>query len=137
MSSAAWDLQQAVHAALAADTGVLSLLGSARVYDDVPQGTAFPYLALANFIARDWATGTEPGTEIIFTVNAWSRGAGHKQVHLLADAIRAALHDAEITLTGHHLVNLRHESSETHRGRDGDTYRISARFRAVLEPIAS
>jgi hypothetical protein len=40
-------------------------------------------------------------------------------------------------LTEHHLVNLRHESSETHRARDGDTYRISARFRAVLEPIAS
>src|SRR5262245_10050287 len=113
MSSAAWDLQQAVHAALAVDVGVLALLGAARVYDDVPQGAAFPYLALASFIARDWATGTEPGTEIIFTVNAWSRGAGHKQVHLLADAVRAALHDAPLTLTAHHLVNLRHESSET------------------------
>jgi hypothetical protein len=94
MSSAAWDLQQAVHAALAADSGLLALLGTARVYDDVPQGAAFPYLALANFTTRDWATGTEPGAEILFTVNAWSRGAGHKQVHLLADAVRTALHDA-------------------------------------------
>ena len=134
MSSAAWDLQQAVHAALAADAGVLALLGTARVYDDVPQGAAFPYLALANFTVRDWATGTERGTEIIFTVNAWSRGAGHKQVHHLADAVRAALHEAPLTLATHHLVNLRHESSETHRQRDGDSYRISTRFRAVLEP---
>ena len=136
MSSAAWDLQQAVHATLAANADILALLGSPRIYDHVPQRAAFPYLALAGFAARDWATGTEPGTEIIFTVNTWSRGAGHKEAHHLAEAVRAALHDAPLSLTSHALVNLRHESSETHRQRDRDTYRISARFRAVLEPAA-
>ena len=134
MSSAVWDLQQAVHATLAADTGVLALLGGARVYDDVPRGAAFPYISLAAFTARDWATGTEPGTEITFTVHAWSRGAGHKGPHLLAEAVRNALHDQALTLADHHLVNLRHESSETRRERDGDTYRVIARFRATLEP---
>ncbi len=137
MSSAAWNLQQAVHAALAADTSLLAIIGTARVHDDVPQGAAFPYVTLAGFTVRDWATGTEPGTEIIFTVNSWSRGAGHKEAHLIADAVRSPLHDAPLTLGGHHLVNLRHESSDTHRERDGDTYRISARLRAVLEPTSS
>jgi hypothetical protein len=137
MSSAAWDLQQAVHASLAADSGVLALLGGDRVYDDVPQGAAFPYLALAGFTVRDWATGTEPGTEINFTVNAWSRGAGHKEAHHLAEAVRTALHDAPLSLSGHHLVNLRHEASDARRERDSDTYRISVRFRAVLEPTVS
>ena len=134
MSSAVWDLQQAVHARLAADTAVLALLGDARVYDDVPRGAAFPYVSLAAFTARDWATGTEPGTEITFTVHAWSRGAGHKGPHLIAEAVRGALHDQALALADHHLVNLRHESSETRRERDGDTYRVIARFRAVLEP---
>lgn len=136
MSSAVWDLQQAVHATLAADTAVLALLGDARIYDDVPRGAAFPYVSLAAFTARDWATGTEPGTEITFTVHAWSRGAGHKGPHLLAEAVRGALHDQALTLADHRLVNLRHESSETRRERDGDTYRVIARFRAVLEPTA-
>jgi Tfp pilus assembly protein PilX len=136
MSSAAWNLQQAVHAALAGNADVIAHLGSARVYDDVPRGAAFPYLTLAGFIARDWATGTESGAEVIFAVNAWSRGAGHKQAHLLAEAVRAALHDAPLTLADHHLVNLRHETSNTHRERDGDTYRVAMRFRAVLEPTA-
>ena len=134
MSSAAWDLQQAVHATLAANADILALLGSPRIYDHVPQRAAFPYLALANFTVRDWATGTEPGTEIIFTINVWSRAAGHKEAHHLAEALRAALHDAPLSLANHHLVNLRHESSESQRQRDRDTYRISARFRAVLEP---
>lgn len=134
MSSAAWDLQRAVHARLSADAGVLAVLGGPRVYDDVPRGVTLPYLSLAAFTARDWATGSEPGTEITFTVHAWSRGAGHKEPHLLADAARDALHDQSLTLADHHLVNLRHESSETRRERDGDTYRVIARFRAVLEP---
>jgi len=134
MSSAVWDLQQAVHATLAADAAVLALLGGARVYDDVPRGGAFPYVSLAAFTVRDWATGTEPGTEVTFTVHAWSRGAGHKGPHLVAEAVRGALHDQPLTLADHHLVNLRHESSETRRERDGDTYRVIARFRAVLEP---
>jgi hypothetical protein len=134
MSSAVWDLQQAVHARLAADAAVLALLGDARVYDDVPRGAAFPYVSLAAFTARDWATGTEHGTEITFTVHAWSRGAGHKGPHLIAEAVRGALHDQALALSDHHLVNLRHESCETRRERDGDTYRVIARFRAVLEP---
>lgn len=136
MSSATWHLQQAVHGALAVDAEVLSLLGGARIYDDVPQRAAFPYITLAGFTLSDWATGTEPGAEITFTVNAWSRGAGHKQAHLIAEAVRAALHDAPLAIAGHHLVNLRHVSSDTHRERDGDTYRVTARFRAVLEPTA-
>ncbi len=136
MSSATWHLQQAVHGALAGDAEVLSLLGGTRIYDDVPQRAAFPYITLASFTLSDWATGTEPGAEITFNVNAWSRGAGHKQAHLIAEAVRAALHDAPLAIADHHLVNLRHVSSDTHRERDGDTYRVTARFRAVLEPTA-
>lgn len=136
MSNAAWALQQAIHSTLAADTEMISLLGGARIYDDVPQGASFPYITLAGFTLRDWSTGTEAGAEITFTANAWSRGAGHKQAQLLADAIRTALHEAPLTIAAHHLVNLRHESSDTHRQRDGDTYRVTARFRAVLEPTA-
>ncbi len=135
MSSAVWDLQQAVHAKLAADTAVLAQLGGApRIYDDVPRGAALPYITFAAFTARDWATGSDAGTEITFAVHVWSRGAGHKGPHLLAAAVRAALHDQVLTLAVHHLVNLRHDSSETRRERDGDTYRVISRFRAVLEP---
>jgi hypothetical protein len=136
MSAAAWDLQQAVHATLSADSAILSLLGGARVYDDVAQGAACHYLSLTAVSVRDWATGTEPGAEILFTVSAWSRRAGHKEAHLIADAVRSALHDAPITLTDYHLVNLRHEASDSRRERDGDTYRVAARFRAILEPTA-
>ena len=44
MPSASWALQQSIFATLSADTPLLALLGGARIYDDVPQGAAFPYL---------------------------------------------------------------------------------------------
>jgi hypothetical protein len=47
------------------------------------------------------------------------------------------LHDQDLTLSGHRLVNLRHESSEARRDSDGETFHGIARFRAVTEVDAA
>jgi hypothetical protein len=135
MPTSTWALQQAVYAELASDTALLALLGSARIYDDVPQGTAFPYITLGSATTRDWSTGSEAGDEHALTLHAWSRAGGRKEVQALVGAIHDALHDASLTLDGHRLVNLRHESSDSRREGDGDTYHGIARFRAVTEPL--
>jgi hypothetical protein len=49
-------------------------------------------------------------------------------------AVREALHEAELAVAGHRLVNIRHEASEALRDPDGETFRGVIRFRAVLEP---
>jgi hypothetical protein len=43
---------------------------------------------------RDFSTGDEAGTEHRFEVEAWTKENGRKQAVELADAVRAALHDA-------------------------------------------
>jgi hypothetical protein len=134
MSSASWALQQSIFARLASDSGLLALLGSPRIYDDVPQGADFPYLTFAQTLARDWSTGSDDGNEHILTLNVWSQAKGRKEVHEIMGALRTALHDQPLTLSGHRLVNLRHEHSEARRDPDGETYRGIVRFRAVTEP---
>ena len=134
MPSASWSLQQSVFARLTGDSAVLALLGAPRVYDDVPQGTAFPYLTLGQSLARDWSTGTDEGSEHILTLHVWSQARGKKEAHAIMGALRTALHDQALTLSGHRLVNLRHEHSEVRRDPDGDTIHGIARFRAVTEP---
>jgi hypothetical protein len=134
MSSPAWELQKAVYGALVADAALVALLGGARIYDDVPRGAAFPYITFGPGTTRDWSTGTEAGAEHLFTLRAWSKAGGEKEVHLVLEAIRAALHEASLTLDGHRLVSLRHETSDALRGADGETYQGVARFRAVTEP---
>ncbi|HEY1244568.1 MAG TPA: DUF3168 domain-containing protein [Hyphomicrobiaceae bacterium] len=132
--SSAWSLQQSVFAALSADAALTALLGPGRIFDDVPQGTALPYVTLGPATAREWSTGSEDGTEHAFTVHVWSGARGKKEAHEMLGAVRAALHDRPLTLAGHSLINLRHERSETRRDRDGETIHGTARFRAVTEP---
>jgi uncharacterized protein DUF3168 len=129
-----WPLQQAIFAALDAAAQLTALIGAGRVLDDVPQGTPQPYVTLGRITAQDWSTGTEDGTEHVFTVHVWSGARGKKQAHEILGAIRAALHDQPLAVAGHRLVNLRHEHSEVRRDPDGETLHGTARFRAVTEP---
>jgi hypothetical protein len=134
MASPAWELQKAIHGALTSDAAVTASLGGARVYDDVPRGAELPYVTFGASTARDWSTGTEAGSEHSVVLNVWSRHAGEREVHLIMAAVRDALHEAALGITGHRLISLRHEVSEAVRDPDGETYRGIIRFRAVLEP---
>jgi hypothetical protein len=135
MASAGWDLQKAVYAALAADAPLTTLLGGAAIHDAAPQNAAFPYVVIDQTQIRDWSTGTEPGAEHMLMLHVWSRHAGKREAYEIADAIRAALGDAMLSLEEHRLVNLRHQYSELKRDEDGETQHGVLRFRAVTEPV--
>jgi hypothetical protein len=134
MPSASWALQQSVFSKLTSDATLVGLLGAAHVYDDVPQGAAFPYLTFGQSLVRDWSTGTEDGSEHVVTLHVWSQAKGKREAHEIMGAVRVALHDQPLALTGHRLVNLRHEFSEARRDPDGETYHGIVRYRAVTEP---
>lgn len=133
MASASWTLQQAIYASLTSDSTLVALLGEARVYDDVPERRVFPYVTFAPGAVRDWSTGTEAGSEHAVVLHVWSRGAGRKEALAIMEALRVCLDDAAATLSGHRLVNIRHEASEVRRDADGETYQGVVRFRAVTE----
>ncbi len=134
MASASWALQKAVFAALSGDSALTSVIGSGRIYDDVPRDTEFPYVTFGQSQVRDWSTGTDDGLEHVFTLHVWSRENGKREVHEVMDLLMSALHQAPLALTAHRLVNLRHEFSEARRETDGETYRGLVRYRAVTEP---
>jgi hypothetical protein len=135
MSHASASLQRAVFIALSNSSSVTALLGGARIHDDVPPQTAFPYVTFGQSQERDWSTGTESGGEHVLTLHVWSRQAGRRQVLEIIGALRAALHDRPMQLDGHRLVGLRHEFSETRRDPDGETWHGISRFRAITEPL--
>jgi hypothetical protein len=135
MASAGWDLQKVVYAALAADATLTTLLGGAAIHDAVPQNAAFPYVVIDQTQIRDWSTGTEPGAEHMLMLHVWSRHAGKREAYEIADAIRAALGGAMLSLEEHRLVNLRHQYSELKCDEDGETQHGVLRFRAVTEPV--
>jgi len=137
MSSAGLALQQAIFAKLASDTATVAALGGPHIYDDVPPRAEFPFLTFGQSTERDWSTGSDEGNEHLVTLHVWSRGRGRKEAETAIAAARAALHDQALTLSGHRLINLRHEYSEARRDSDGETFHGIARFRAVTEVDAS
>ena len=59
---------------------------------------------------------------------------GHKEAKQIADAIRAALNNAALTISGAVLIDLRYLDTAFSRETDGQTFRARLHFRAVTEP---
>jgi len=131
-----WELQQAVYAALIASAALQSYIGNpARVFDDVPPGSDFPYITLGQASVTDWSTSSDTGFEHRLTLHAWSRYDGRREVKEIMAQMHGLLHDAALTLVNHTLVNLRFIFSDVFRDPDGRTYHGVMRYRAVTEPV--
>jgi hypothetical protein len=93
-----------------------------------------PFLVFGVGKESDWSTATDTGTEHALVLHVWSRARGRKESKTVAAAVRDVLDDADLTLTGHTLVGIKHQSGEFLRQTDGRTYRAVMKFRAVTEP---
>ncbi|HEX3674034.1 MAG TPA: DUF3168 domain-containing protein [Rhizomicrobium sp.] len=133
MTAASFALQQAIFAALGADSGVQALIG-ARLFDAVPRDATFPYAVLGDDAETNWDTATESGSAHVAAIDVWSRGGGHKESKLIADAVRAALDGAALVPPGQTLIGIRYQGADFAREEDGETYRATLHFRAVMEP---
>lgn len=127
-------LQQSIYTRLTEDAPLTALLDG-RIYDDVPAEAAFPFLASGRARSRDWSSGDSTGAEIMLTLAVYSRAHGRRETTEISGAVKAALHEAELTLTDHALVSLRFLDADIVRQRDGITWRQELRFRALVEKI--
>ena len=127
-------LQQAVVERLASSPDVLAITGAGRIFDRLITRAEPPYLVLGEATTSDFSTGDGAGSEHRFEIEAWSKQNGRKQAVELADAVRESLHDADLTLDGAVLVNLRHERTTSRRAPRSGLHVARLRFRAVTEP---
>ncbi len=130
-SDAIWQLQKAVYVALDGDASLSALVNG--VFDFVPEDTEFPYVVIGDAGTRDWSTVTTKGAEITLEIDSYSRERGSKELLEIMTLVQDILHDVNLALTGHTLVNLRHTDSRITRERDGLTSRGTNIFRAVIE----
>ena len=80
MTAAAAELQKTVFVTLAGDGALAGLLGGAKIYDHAPAHVTFPYITFGRTSGFDWSTGTESGTEHIFTLHIWSKAHGQEGI---------------------------------------------------------
>ena len=127
-------LQASVIARLEATPAVIAITGAGRIFDRLITRAEPPYLVIGEFTTTDFSTGDATGSEHHFEIQAWSKHNGRKQAVDLADAVRTALHDADLTLAGAVLINLRHERTVSRRAQKTALHVARLRFRAVTEP---
>jgi len=125
---------------LAGFATLTSAIGSNKVFDFVPQGTASPFVRIGEFMLSDWDTKSKNGWEITFNVHVWSiLSLGTKTVNSILSLIHDALHqqEASITVSGFTLVQIRREDHLTiqdpsEEGQNDQYYHGVARYRAIV-----
>ena len=124
-------LQSRIYATLNGDSNLTSTLG-ASIYDDVPQGSAYPFVSIGEEQSNEYGTMDLDGMDTALTIHVWSRYDGAKETKDILDRIHTLLHDSSLSVTGFNLVSLRFEFSDIMRDPDGVTRHGVIRFRATI-----
>ena len=128
-------LQKAMLERLRNDAQLSALLGGAKVFGRPPRRENPPYVAFGDAEARGWNTFGARGTEHKVTLHVWSAHGGRKQAYEIISRLDDLLDDAALTLTDHHLVNLRSVFWTALRARDGKLFHGILRLRATTHPL--
>ena len=123
------ELQKAVYDKLSASAELTAIVG-ARVYDDAPQGTAFPYVAIGDDMTTMWDDDCKAGFSALITVHGFSRYQGRKQAKAMGAAVYNALHNAKLTTASFYSAACAFDTESTIIEADGVTRHVVTRFRA-------
>lgn len=132
MADPSLDLQKAIVAALKGASPVTALVGQ-RIFDQVPPGTAFPYISYGSddVLQDDVSCVTAYNASV--QIDVWSRANGQPEMKRIAGAVRTALHDADLSLDNHGLVLIEHEQTRYLDDPDGLTHHGALTFKALLD----
>lgn len=101
-----WPLQKALYATLVANSDVITSLGGARLYDEVPAAALYPYVTFGSATASPLGEDGKESAEHKVTLDVWSQRRGSGQAKQVLSALVAALEEDSLTLAGAVLVGL-------------------------------
>lgn len=130
MSDPSLALQGAIVTALkAAETAA-----GDSVFDDVSPSDPYPRITIGEGQTIGNFADCYDGSEVFVEINVWSRATGFPQVKQIASEVRAALHDADLDLSGHRLELIEFQNTVYTRDPDGITRRARMTLRALTQP---
>ena len=132
MALHSWNLQKAIYAKLNDATISGASVSDVPVYDDVPEGTAAPYINIGEETAINNGTKTVDAVEHTLTIHVWSEYRGRYEIKHIMEQVYQNLHNTAITVSGASLVNIRQEFATTLEEADGITRHGVMRFRAIV-----
>ncbi len=133
--NAALALQTAMRAALLADTALITLLGGAHIFDEVPRGEPPLFVSFASIETRDWSVMDQKAHEHFVTLDVTTNERSRSTAQTICNRIEAVLDNAALTLTGHRLINLRVVFWSVGKTKSEPKFGATMRFRAATEPL--
>lgn len=92
-----------------------------------------PYAVMGEDSALDWGTKTEQGQEITVTFHCWSKQpTSTKECKQMMAALYAALHEADLTVSGQDAVSCRFDFGQVLEDANGQLFHGIARYRLLL-----
>lgn len=127
---------------LRATAAVTNIVGT-RIHSRVPEdrdgrpNVAFPYISLGPSSSIPADFDCLDGEEITIQIDCWSSGSGEAygsaECRKLADAVKRALHHAELALTDNALVTLEWELTRVMQDPDPAIHHGAVQFTALIE----
>jgi len=127
-------LQKGVRATLVANSAISGYV-SGRVFDEAPTSVAHPFIRFGNITPSADDTDGSIGAEVSLNIEAFSLATGRVEATQIAEAVRAALHrqESSVTVTGFHLIEMRCEQYVVTRNSDDRGHTASVILTAMLE----
>ena len=126
-------IQEAVYGVLSGDATLAALV--AGVFDEVPEGTRYPYVTIGEALEQPANSHDRFGRETVLTLHVWTVSRGFTDGMAIAARLVALLDHQPLTITGHHHVATRYEFSQTLRDPEPHVRHIPIRFRVVTEQV--
>ena len=103
------------------------------VYDDVPQGAAYPYVVISNQVIRPDDPLTRRRDDRFVYLSVWSEYAGQFEVLNIMAAIDATLHQARLPMESGRMVRSYVVRKITQREPDNKTFMGMTTVRVITE----
>lgn len=104
-----------------------------RVYDLPPPDAMKPYVSIGPWTSTSDDADCIDTDEISAQIDVWSDKPGYPEVKSIAGAIRAALDEADLSLSDNALASFEHRITRYMRDADGLTSRAVITFTALIE----
>lgn len=133
MTTALGPVQAAIYDVLSGDATLGALING--VFDDVPEGTAYPYVVIGEALGIPDNSHDRFGRETTETLHVWSDHRGFSQLSVIAARVVALLDHQPLTIAGHHHVVTRYEFGQQLKDPDPSLRHTVLRFRVVTEQL--
>ena len=115
-----------------ASLGVVGVYDVAQQASDGGDASAFPYVTMGRIVHSESDTQTKTGHAAQIRIHTFSRTGSMLECKTIQGAIYAALHRAELTVTGFSNYSLLREDSDCFADQDGKIHGV-CEYRALVE----